>query len=142
MRAWRELQKSLSHGPAVLVSVAEVQGSGPREVGAWMAVTCAGQLIGTIGGGQLEFDAIARAHELLDGDVPSDETRRYALGPSLGQCCGGEMCVRFEAVSAADVTTLPDPPPFVFGDAAISALMNSPRKTVTAFSEASRACVS
>ena len=96
MLAWRELERALQAGTAVLISVAQVQGSGPREVGAWMAVTCSGSLIGTIGGGQLEFDAIARAHELLDRAEPSDEVCRYALGPSLGQCCGGVVHLRFE----------------------------------------------
>ena len=96
MKAWRELERALQGGPAVLVSVHEVQGSGPREVGAWMAITCAGGLIGTIGGGQLEFDAIARAHELLDRAAPCDEVTRYALGPTLGQCCGGVVHLRFE----------------------------------------------
>ncbi|WP_077032840.1 xanthine dehydrogenase accessory protein XdhC [Pelomonas sp. KK5] len=98
MRAWQALTRSLDHGPAVLVSVHAVQGSGPREVGAWMALTTSGELIGTIGGGQLEFDAIAHANELLDAAVPSDEIRRYALGPSLGQCCGGVVYLRYECL--------------------------------------------
>jgi xanthine dehydrogenase accessory factor len=51
-------------GEAVLVTVDSVQGSGPRETGAWMLV--APQAVaGTIGGGRLEFDAIAAARELL-----------------------------------------------------------------------------
>ena len=79
----------------MLVSVDRVQGSGPRETGAWMAV-CADRLFGTIGGGQLEFDAIARAREFLGAGAVSEELRRYALGPSLGQCCGGVVHLRYE----------------------------------------------
>ncbi|MEI7497599.1 MAG: XdhC family protein, partial [Betaproteobacteria bacterium] len=42
----------------MLVTVASVEGSGPREVGAWMAVFPQ-TLVNTIGGGHLEFQAIA-----------------------------------------------------------------------------------
>ena len=48
------LLQALQSEPATLVSVAQVQGSGPREEGAWMAVT-AMDLIGSIGCGHLEF---------------------------------------------------------------------------------------
>ena len=101
---------------AVLVTVQQVQGSAPREVGAWMAVFT-DRLINTLGGGHLEFSAIAVARQWLAGtlaggadafstgatppagDAPSDGspfTRRFALGPSLGQCCGGVVELRFE----------------------------------------------
>jgi xanthine dehydrogenase accessory factor len=89
---------------AVLVSVDATQGSAPREAGAWMAVF-AGDVVGTIGGGHLEFQAIAQAREYLAG-VPGDAVRQYALGPSLGQCCGGMVRLRFERVGAADVAAL------------------------------------
>ena len=74
----------------VLVTVHQVQGSGPREEGAWMAVTPQG-LINTIGGGHLEFQAIAQARERLAQSPQACPTQRvrYALGPALGQCCGG-----------------------------------------------------
>ncbi|MEO3689844.1 xanthine dehydrogenase accessory protein XdhC [Roseateles paludis] len=81
-------------GPVVLVTVARVEGSGPREVGAWMAVSGT-ETRGTVGGGHLEFDAIARARAALAGDA-LDEEVRYPLGPSLGQCCGGVVWLRFE----------------------------------------------
>lgn len=80
--------------PWILVTVARVEGSGPREVGAWMAVS-GSELRGTVGGGHLEFDAIARARAALAGDE-LDEEVRYPLGPSLGQCCGGVVWLRFE----------------------------------------------
>ena len=54
------LAQALARGPAMLVSVDSVQGSGPREPGAWMAVT-ADAVVNTIGGGHLEFEAIAAA---------------------------------------------------------------------------------
>ena len=64
----------------------------------------ADEVMGTIGGGHLEFEAIAQARELLTahqrGAAPV--VRRWALGPSLGQCCGGVVHLRFECVEAAD----------------------------------------
>jgi len=84
---------------AVVVSVAATQGSTPREAGAWMAVH-ADHLVGSIGGGQLEWQAIRIARELLAAVPvparPAPPTRRLALGPSLGQCCGGVVELRFE----------------------------------------------
>lgn len=79
---------------AVLVSVQATQGSVPRETGAWMAVGAAA-VVGTIGGGQLEFEAIAEARRRLAGGTGA-EVLRFALGPSLGQCCGGVVHLRFE----------------------------------------------
>ena len=101
----RELQQALQSGPAMLVTVAQVEGSGPREEGAWMAVTGAA-CIGTIGGGALEFDAMASARRLLAGDSQQPATQRVALGPSLGQCCGGVVHLRYERLTAADVPGL------------------------------------
>jgi xanthine dehydrogenase accessory factor len=98
-----EFLHRLAREPAVLVSVAATEGSAPREAGTWMAVF-ADTLVGTIGGGHVEFDAIARARSLLGGSAAPDGdiVHRYALGPSLGQCCGGVMHLRFEHVGAAD----------------------------------------
>lgn len=95
---------------AVLVSVHSVQGSAPREVGAWMAVFPDAQ-VGSVGGGHLEWQACAHARNLLlaahqGGDLAPPTTMRYALGPSLGQCCGGVVHLRFEVVSAADLPAL------------------------------------
>ena len=93
--------------PAVLVQVSATQGSVPREVGTWMAVF-AESLVGTIGGGHLEYEAIGKARALLQGN-PSDhhdETLRFALGPALGQCCGGVVQLRFECVTSADAPAL------------------------------------
>jgi xanthine dehydrogenase accessory factor len=89
---------------AVLVSVDTTAGSAPREAGAWMAVF-AGDVVGTIGGGHLEFQAIAEARRQLAG-ATGEPVRRYPLGPSLGQCCGGVVHLRFERIGAADIPAL------------------------------------
>ncbi len=99
-----EFTTQLAARNAVLVTVQSVEGSGPREPGAWMGVF-ADTVVGTLGGGRLEFDAIAQARELLAaGGEPLQ--RRYALGPSLGQCCGGVVHLAFEPVGAADAAAL------------------------------------
>lgn len=97
----------LASSPAVLVQVAQTQGSVPREAGTWMAVF-ADSLVGTIGGGHLEYEAIARARAMLGGAIPADAGAlvRVALGPSLGQCCGGVVQLRFEQVAARDAAAL------------------------------------
>jgi xanthine dehydrogenase accessory factor len=97
--------------PAVLVRIESTQGSVPRETGTWMAVF-ADSVVATIGGGNLEYEAIARAREYLhDNQSGAPEAcqpkrLRFALGPALGQCCGGVVSLEFELVSAVDAPTL------------------------------------
>ena len=62
-------------------------------------------IVATVGGGHLEFDAIAHARSLLHQGT-GDAVVRYALGPSLGQCCGGEVVLHFERIDANDVAAL------------------------------------
>lgn len=82
--------------PAVMVSVASIVGSTPREPGAKMIVT-ADELFGTIGGGNLEFQACAIARDQLAGQG-AQQLRRFPLGAGLGQCCGGLVNLFFEPV--------------------------------------------
>ena len=101
-----ELFKQLQHAPGVLVTVASVVGSGPREVGAWMAVFT-NALVNTIGGGHLEFQAIAEARSLIgSGRQDGALVNRYALGPALGQCCGGVVHLKFEHITQTDMPIL------------------------------------
>ncbi|NEX64400.1 xanthine dehydrogenase accessory protein XdhC [Noviherbaspirillum galbum] len=91
------LQALAPHGtPAILVTVAAVQGSGPREPGAKMVVTEVAQF-DTIGGGHLEMRACEIARDMLAGGTPR-RLERFPLGPSLGQCCGGVVQLAFERV--------------------------------------------
>lgn len=99
-----EFLSRLKTSPAVCVQVADVQGSGPREVGAWMAVFPHGQ-VGTIGGGHLEWQVLAHARAAL-GAAPLQVRQRYALGPGLGQCCGGVVHLALQLVTAQDAPTL------------------------------------
>ena len=96
----RTALQHLGQAPAVLVTVLDVRGSVPRGSGTRMLVF-ADRFPATIGGGHLEFQAIAHARRLLDGQVQELQLR-HVLGPSLGQCCGGAVELGFERVGAAD----------------------------------------
>ncbi len=80
-----------------LVTVIRVGGSVPREVGARMLV---GRHLeaGTIGGGNLEYQSIAIARDILLSGQTATVSRTFALGPALGQCCGGQVELLFEPV--------------------------------------------
>ncbi len=80
---------------AVLVTVLSTRGSTPREAGCKMVVS-ASATYGTIGGGNLEFQSIARARAAMAGAGPV--VVEFPLGPALGQCCGGHASVLFEPV--------------------------------------------
>ena len=89
--------------PAVVVEVLAHQGSVPREAGTRMLVA-ADEVIGTIGGGHLELKAIADARALLR-QGSAGQIQHIALGPSLGQCCGGALDLRFTPLTAAEPET-------------------------------------
>ena len=95
-----DLQQLLAHGDAaVLVTVARVEGSAPREAGTKMIVT-RDSAKHTIGGGHLEWKAIETARQVLRDGMRSPHMRRlerFALGPSLGQCCGGAVVLALRA---------------------------------------------
>ena len=107
MTATTEFLSALAAQDAMLVTVQSHRGSVPREAGAWMAVFAQRQ-IGTVGGGHLEWQAAQEARRLLHqgAGVVVGSFRRYVLGPSLGQCCGGEVTLSFEPVQAKDVPQL------------------------------------
>ena len=100
-----ELLARLARDKGVLVRVESTEGSVPREAGTWMAVW-ADAITGTIGGGQLEFQATEAARAWLAGGPAIDAVRRYPLGPSLGQCCGGVVHLSYRMISAADAAGL------------------------------------
>jgi xanthine dehydrogenase accessory factor len=87
--------------PACLVTVAKVRGSAPRDAGARMLVTET-DTIGTIGGGQLEYQCIRIAVERIRAAESGvdDLVRTFPLGSNCGQCCGGVVDVLFESVTA------------------------------------------
>ena len=92
-----------AQGRVARVVIAAHDGSSPREVGAAMLIWEGGQT-GTIGGGALEWEATLRARAMLaQGGTRID---REALGPKLGQCCGGAVTVLTEVYDAAALALL------------------------------------
>jgi len=85
-------------GPLAIATVTRADGSTPRGVGARIVVG-PDQVLGTIGGGTLEYRAIALAREMLER---GEAARREALplGPALGQCCGGQVNLLIERIEA------------------------------------------
>jgi len=81
----------------VVVVVTDVRGSAPREAGARMLVDAEGELAhGTIGGGQLELQALEHARDLLARTDTGSESVEYPLAEKAGQCCGGAVTLFFE----------------------------------------------
>ncbi|AFO92478.1 xanthine dehydrogenase accessory protein XdhC [Phaeobacter inhibens] len=103
----QDLRRGIAaHGPVVRVVIAAIRGSSPREVGAAMLVWDNGQS-GTIGGGALEHEAAEAARaQLATGRMRQQTTR--ALGPDLGQCCGGSVTLWSEIYRAEDLDNLDD----------------------------------
>lgn len=81
--------------PCVLVTIIEERGSTPRNAGSKMLVT-AERIFETIGGGHLEYKAMAIAREMLESRSQYTRLERFSLGASLGQCCGGATVLLFE----------------------------------------------
>ena len=105
MKPWAIIAEALNrHERCAMVTVAAVQGSAPREAGARMVVMPDGGFRGTIGGGALEWRALADARILLAEDAPKARLRRQALGPGLGQCCGGSLRLLFEVFDRSMVS--------------------------------------
>lgn len=108
MSVWPTIERFITeHGAAALVTLAEARGSSPREAGARMVVRPDGGFTGTIGGGTLEWIALAEAQSLL-ADRRSAAFKRLdkSLGPDLGQCCGGRVIVTLERFDARDRETV------------------------------------
>jgi xanthine dehydrogenase accessory factor len=103
MNRWATLVRAVqSHGPCALINVLSTKGSTPRDADAWMIITPNG-FHGSIGGGTLEWKAMAEAQAML-AKQQQKRVMDFTLGPDLGQCCGGRMQIEIEVF---DVKSLP-----------------------------------
>jgi xanthine dehydrogenase accessory factor len=128
--------------PCVLVTLVIVSGSAPRESGSRMIVT-ADELLGSVGGGNLEYRATAMARELLETATNGFQVKKlYGLGPELNQCCGGAVALCYEVhTSGAPGWAVRAEAALAFGDQAVlvSALDGSlARKAVLTGASGSR----
>jgi xanthine dehydrogenase accessory factor len=100
---------------AIRVTILQAEGSTPRAAGAVMHVTRQ-RVIGTIGGGQMEWQAVKAAKQMLD-DGSGVAELELALGPSLRQCCGGRVKLALERTdqALADIPPAGAPKVIIFG---------------------------
>ncbi len=92
---------------AITIRIIKTAGSAPRDAGTTMQVTAEG-ITGTIGGGALEWQAMAWAREMLAAGQ-SYRCETIPLGPALGQCCGGSVTLE---LTTNDDATKPTGKPF------------------------------
>lgn len=105
LKLFENLYNTLTTGKScMLAATVEAKGSSPRSAGAYMLVTDAGRIYGTIGGGNLEYQATFKAQELLEkGEsalVDYDLSNDTAAG--LGMICGGRTKVLFRCFRPED----------------------------------------
>src|SRR5215211_6116480 len=105
------LGEALSRGEeAALVTIVSSNGSTPQRVGAKMLVFADGRIVGTVGGGCYEHDAIGKARMVLTTRKPT--TVKYDLNDDFaeetGLVCGGQMEVFIEPIEAS-------PAVYIFG---------------------------
>ena len=89
----------------VLVTLVSVRGHAPREAGAKMVVTV-DDAWDSIGGGNLEATAVARARRMLADGARTPQQLELALNERAPvehgqQCCGGEVVVLLEPLAVA-----------------------------------------
>src|SRR5579863_414281 len=107
MQTFNRLIEALdAEGAGALVSLIKAEGSAPRESGTRMVVRPSGAFNGTIGGGQLEWQALAAAQDALRQGRAAPVRRTVLLGPDLAQCCGGRVEWLIETFDARDAAEL------------------------------------
>ncbi len=99
----------LADGESVVVAtIFDKSGSAPRTAGAKMAIRQGGAIVGTIGGGRLEADAVRLAGEVF-------RTRRSVIQPfdlsgqdvaGMDMICGGQGEVLLDFIAAGDQDNL------------------------------------
>lgn len=105
--SYRALCEAIAtEGSAALITLVRCDGSSPREAGARMVVRPSGRFLGTIGGGALEWEALRRARAQLSAGRDADLAYGQALGPDLGQCCGGRVDLLIETFDRRDAEAL------------------------------------
>jgi xanthine dehydrogenase accessory factor len=106
-KVWARIRESIErHGAAGLLSVVGAAGSVPREAGARIVLQPDGGFYGSIGGGRLEYEALAAARAALAAGRGAALFRDWPLGPNLGQCCGGLVKTLTETFGASDLAAV------------------------------------
>lgn len=108
-KLFTEIYNCISQGEnVVLATIVAHSGSTPRGAGARMMVRENGQIVGTIGGGAVEYKAQQLSAEVLK------EKRSYIKGfklspnevADLGMICGGDVIVYFQFINGEDIANI------------------------------------
>lgn len=99
---WDALEKWRAAGRRfALITVVESRGFTPQKPGAHLLLGEDGEIIGTVGGGAIELEALEQARVLLREGGGHARVQRH-LTRELGMCCGGEMAMFVEIVEPAE----------------------------------------
>ncbi len=79
----------------VIVTLTDIKGSAPQEVGAKMIITSNGLFWGTIGGGKIEAHCIRYAQKIIEDNLKS-QLQSWNLQTDIGMSCGGEVSIFFD----------------------------------------------
>ncbi len=89
----------------VVARVVDLEGSGPRDPGAAMAVSDTGEVVGSVSGGCVESAVVAEALEMIES---GEGARRRTFGYSdeqafaVGLTCGGTIHLLLQSFSSYD----------------------------------------
>ncbi len=103
---WTKALELLSrHNEAILITIVKTDGSAPGKTGFKMMIFASGELIGTIGGGKLEFRMAKKAKQMLrDGDrsafIRHSVHRENAEKNRSGMICSGSNTVAVISLDA------------------------------------------
>lgn len=110
IRRWRDAGRRVA-----IARVTDVEGSGPRDEGATVAVNDAGEIAGAVSGGCVESVVVDTARRVLDGGRPDQIVFHPAddeeLGIVVGLTCGGTIRVFVEELSDELVAAASAPGP-------------------------------
>lgn len=112
MTTWIEAVARLraTREPGVLVTVTDVRGHAPRDAGAKMVVAADATWC-SIGGGNLEEEAVRRARDLIASSAVAPESFTASLSDKAPfqhgvQCCGGEVSVLLEPLAVVPAVAI------------------------------------
>ena len=109
IKVWKQLPPQQT---AVLATLVKVEGSAYRRPGARMLITSEGQQVGTISGGCLESDVVARSQQVIETGIPTivkyDTTSEEDLIWGLGLGCQGVAYILIEPLFNTSVLRLID----------------------------------
>ncbi len=128
---WQHILDKLRDNQKVyILTVIENHGSSPGRKGFKMLVAEDGYILGSVGGGVMEFALVALAKELLQKNNPPSfikkQIHKGKIKDGSGMICSGEQTVAFHGLDSADISVI---------SSIISCLQNGEKGTLRLTSE-------